>query len=658
MTDAQARAGQAKSLAKRLNSNGWMDAMIAQVRDHQEVTRKRSDQELASNRPSSTDYSDESLIDSAARVAEAIARVIGVRLFDTQIRAGLVMSIGGIAEMQTGEGKTLSGVLPVYVHSVRGGVHVATPNAYLASRDHELLRDIYSMLGLTSALVTDELDDANANQGYRADVTFAASHTFGFDFLKDSLVEQAERSFELGARFLTSLRGQAQRPRRQRRLNAAIIDEVDDVLLDDAISPLILSGRDLRSAIQSHDDDLAVLAMADHIANKLDLNTHYQLNRGGRPTLSALGLDVIYRDFVPPRVMNRTWHEYVQNALHAKDTCRRDIHYIVREDKIQLIDGATGRLFSDRTWTRGLQQAVETREGIDVTPESTTLAKITKQDYFRRYRFLTGMTGTAAGCESEFARTYGMPVIPIRTRSPSRRMVLPMQCYRTKRDKYNAIVQETVSMANQDRAVLIGTLNIDDSFEISRRLDASSIKHQILNGVQDADEAAVIEEAGTVRQITVATSLAGRGTDIALDVNVRDKGGLHVIVSEMHAFSRVDRQLIGRGARCGDPGSARCFVSAEDQLLIDHAPWIVRAIKRRCSDGEVRAGAAIENAIHQLQQQRQSAMADRRADALEADTLQSGTHVRNSASSRDSSVSKNRLSSSNTFNRPTDCWAI
>ncbi|TWU03832.1 preprotein translocase subunit SecA [Neorhodopirellula pilleata] len=614
---------------------------IQRIRELAEDLAERPDDVLRSLRDCIRADQEPTWVQAAAIVVEAIKRVHRIELFDTQIQAGLVMCQGGVAEMQTGEGKTLSAVLPTVVQAISGaGVHVAAPNQYLARRDHVLLSDVYAVLGLTCGYVHDQANDREACLGYRADVTFAASHTFGFDFLRDAWKRKIHVSRQPGSRLLNALRGQNSFTPRQRRPHAAIIDEVDDVLLDDAISPLILSGVDPYSS-DSNLDDSATLNLAQEVAAHLQAGTEYQLSGNQACSLTPAGMDVIYRDFTPSTPMKRTWHEYVDAALRARHAFLRDVHYIIHEGKVQLIDGATGRLFQDRTWSRGLQQAVETYQGLAVTPEPTTLARTTKQSYFRRYPFLAGMTGTARGCERELVRNYQLIVHEIPTRLPSRRELLPMKCFITRTLKYDAVVDEAIKFASQGRAVLIGTLSIDQSRDVSARLAAVSQPHQVLNGVQDADEASVIAAAGRTGQITVATSMAGRGTDIALEPDVRDRGGLHVIVTQMHSLARVDRQLIGRGARCGDPGSARCFVSAEDPLLVDHGPWVCRAIERVFRRGQEIAGPAIVRAIERIQTEQQQRLATRRADALAVEISDQSS-----------------LSSSTASDRPTECWAI
>ena len=294
------------------------------------------------------------------------------------------------------------------------------------------------------------------------------------------------------------------------------------------------------------------------------------------------GFDQVYvhQDMTVHPHLVRPWHEYVVLALRAKHGFERDVHYVVREREVQIVDSSTGRIFVDRTWSDGLHQAIEARESLRISRETTSLAKITRQRFYRYYHSLGGLTGTATGCEQEFATVYGLPVESVPLRVPSQRILLPDHVSLTHQEKLAAIGDEAEATIQAGRAVLIGTLSISESRDVASELQSKGLAVQLLNGVQDADEAAVVAAAGQPSAVTVATNLAGRGTDIKLHPSVAKLGGLHVIVTQKHSLSRVDRQLIGRCARCGDPGTARVFVSAADALIREHAPWIVRAIRR------------------------------------------------------------------------------
>lgn len=658
MNEAWDRTRNAKRTARRFNQHGWIDSLIEQVLDHAGRFELASDDVCRIERDRRDSFSDERLVENGAKVVSAVKRVLGLSMFETQIRAGLVMSLGAIAEMQTGEGKTVAGVLPVAVQASRGnGVHVGTPNEYLAQRDHRILNDVFSLLGLTSDCLNDQADDQQAHHAYRCDVTFAAAHTLGFDYLRDSLSRKKNNQKSLGQSLIGRLRGQLDAPRRQRPLAAAIVDEADDVLIDDAVSPLILSGLVSREDGSSEALDAIAIRNARGVAGSLVPGEHFpeklSLSRGSSGCLTPEAIELVYdyfvdcEDFRAAPHMRRTWHEYVESALLALHGLKREVHYLVGDGKIELIDGSTGRIFGDRSWSRGLQQAVEAVEGLPLTNEPSTLARITKQQYFRGYPFLAGMTGTAKGCENELGRVYGTPVISIPTRIESKRIIHATFCFDCQTAKNTAIVDEAIEFACQGRAVLIGTHSISESSEIASRLHDRDVVFELLNGVQDADEAEVVAGAGQPRRITVATNLAGRGTDIGLASDVRDAGGLHVIVGQVHPLSRVDRQLIGRSARCGDPGSARSFIAADDDLLVGNAPWISRAIQRRCQEGPNEATAGIEatpvivRAIEQVQSECQSVSARQRITSLSAEmNLES------------------KLTSIDKTERPTACWAL
>ncbi|MEM8667008.1 MAG: preprotein translocase subunit SecA [Planctomycetota bacterium] len=563
----QQTVDETKRCAKALESYSDRDL----VSHTNQLRRFQSD---ASKRMEQTQF----LALSAAAVVEALRRVMGLRLFDVQIRAGVMVSHGAVAEMQTGEGKTLSGAIPAYVHALsRRGVHVVTTNAYLAERDRESLDPVFQLLGISTGVLLSHLSPAETRAAYRADVTYGPGYAFGFDYLKDQLTLDRIQRPRLGHRVLTQMAGKESSSHLlQRGLNAAIIDEVDHVLIDDAVSPMILTfGSDEESPDSAiHREAKCV---ADHLVQDADF-----LCTGRHVELTDHGFRVVYassKDAVRSQLL-RPWHEYVVLALKAKHALRRDIDYVLVDDEIRIVDPSTGRIFEDRKWSDGLHQAVEARESMRIRSERVAEAKITRQRFYRQYRFLAGMTGTAAGCEREFASVYGMPIAVVPLRRSSRRLMLAEHHSLTRTEKMTAIGSECEAMVGDGRSVLVGTLSIAESLEIASELQGRGLRFELLNGIQDADEASIVAGAGQPGAITVATNLAGRGTDIKLHADVAKSGGLHVIVAQPHSLSRVDRQLVGRCARCGDPGSARVFVCAEDSPAKDHAPWIRRALQR------------------------------------------------------------------------------
>lgn len=516
-----------------------------------------------------------------ALASEAVRRVLGFQLYSVQLYASKILAAGSIAEMATGEGKTLSAVPATVVRGLYGaGVHIATPNAYLAERDHELLAPIYELLGLTTALLPEKASPDEKKVAYQADVTFGTGYEFGFDYLRDQLALRTSAMSQLGSNLIAQLTGNAQSASTaQRGLAFSIVDEADNVLIDDASSPLILSQIPPGEAA---DGDAIRLAM--RLAEELDADSEYTV-KTGRVELSKNGKDRIHRDDVaiPVKQLLRPWASYVEQALHAKLNVLRDVHYVLDGEEVQLVDATTGRIFADRSWQNGLHQAVEAKEGLKISPESQILAEITRQRFYRLYGQLAGMTGTADNCERELAMVYGTKVVPVPLRQPSRRKTLPMRILPTHGEKYEAILRAVVEMHSTGRPILIGTRTIESSQEIVEGIESLGLPCQLLNGKQDAEEASVVSAAGQSGAITIATNLAGRGTDIKLDERARHLGGLHVIVAECHDSGRIDRQLVGRCARQGDPGSTQTFVSADDSLLEQNGEWLADTIRKLSS---------------------------------------------------------------------------
>ncbi len=583
------RSSIARATSQQLRRTGWIPDLIARTRSMASTLRVANSESLHAHtrqlrkiaRQNPTPVDDSNLALAAAGVIHAVQRALGKELFDVQLYAGIVVSCGAIAEMQTGEGKTISGVLPAYLRSLSGlGVHVVTPNDYLAQRDHDLLAPVFQQLGLTTAAIEASADATERQSAYRADITFGSSHAFGMDYLRDQLNLDSAVEQRLGDRVYSTVMGSEVESRLlQRGLNSAIIDEVDHVLIDDAVSPLLLSRADEGEA-----PDAAVHRAALACSTGLRVDVDFRVLAGSQVQLTEAGFNSVYASGSQPLLAHpalvRPWHEYIVLALRAQTCYQRDVQYVVRQAKVQIVDASTGRIFEDRTWSDGLQQAIEAREKLNIRAEAKPLARVTRQRLFRKYAFLGGLTGTAADCEQEFASVYGLPVAVVPLRTPCRRVVLREHFTTTFAEKVVNIVDSAESIIFAGRAVLIGTLSIAESLEIARELQSRNLSFQLLNGVQDADEATLIAQAGGRGAITVATSLAGRGTDIILDPHVAQAGGLHVIVAQKHALARVDRQMIGRCARCGDAGSAQVFVSAEDAIANADAPWISRAIGR------------------------------------------------------------------------------
>ncbi|MFM9964546.1 MAG: preprotein translocase subunit SecA [Planctomycetaceae bacterium] len=510
-----------------------------------------------------------------ALVAEAAKRTLGIELYDVQLQAGLVLASESVAEMKTGEGKTYAAMLPAFLYSLASrGVHVATSNAYLAQRDCELLKPLYESLGATVGLVEADANSVEKQAAYSCDVTFAAGSEFGFDYLRDQVALRKLADRPLGSEFLRLLRGTASATREtlQRPLAASIVDEIDNVLIDDACSPLLLSMDSHRPA-----EDAAAHLAARQLADRLTEPDDILIDRvtcSVRLTEQGHSRAWENADNLPLKCLLRPWVSYIEQALRAKHFFRRDVHFVVQKQKVVIVDESTGRLFEERTWRDGLHQAIEAREGVPITAEKSSLARITRQRFSRLYDRLCGLTGTATGSEAEFRDVYRLSVSPIPTHRPDRRQLLPTRFFASGDTKWEAVALAVRDLHWTGRPVLIGTRSITASERIAATLTDAHLPFRLLNGVQTEDEATIIAQAGQTGAITIATNMAGRGTDIKPDAAALANGGLHVIATEHHDSHRVDRQLIGRTARQGDPGSAQFFSSADDDLLVRYGDWL------------------------------------------------------------------------------------
>jgi len=533
--------------------------------------------------------SDDFLISAFALVSDAARRTIGIVYYDVQLLAGLALARGCVAEMQTGEGKTLVAALPAFTHALTGrGVHVVTANSYLAARDHQLLSPLFESMGLTSALLPERTGTTQKQAAYACDIIYGTGYEFGFDYLRDQIALRQRHSSRLGDSLLGLLRGQAPPESRlaQRGLAFAIIDEVDNILIDDASSPLILCNQAAAEALDT-DAHLAARRLIDRL--KTD---HYELdNVSGVARLTDVGSRFVYEETneIPLKSLLRPWSQYVEQAIRARELYRRDVHYVVRGGKVCIVDESTGRIFSERSWRDGLHQAIEANEGLPITAEQQPVARITRQRFFRLYDGLCGMTGTAAGSEREFEEFYSLPVIPISLRMPCKRIVFAPRFFADQQSKWSAIGDEVLDFHRTGRPVLVGTRTIADSETLARQLETRQLRFQLLNGCQDENEAAIVGQAGQRGAITIATNMAGRGTDIKLSTNALDRDGLHVIAAEPHASRRIDRQLFGRCARQGEPGSAQLFVSADDDLLRKNESRLRNRMRKvKSSNNEIR----------------------------------------------------------------------
>jgi preprotein translocase subunit SecA len=500
---------------------------------------------------------------------EATRRHTGMRQFPVQLLGGAAMMSGALAEMQTGEGKTLTAILPAVAAALMGRfVHIVTVNDYLARRDAELLRPVYESLGLTVGLVEHDQNHEARRRTYACDITYCTNKDLVFDYLRDRLALGARRS---SARLLIDgLFGttSAERSRHTmlRGLDFAIVDEADSVLIDEARTPLILSGTQ-----EDADNDAGSYGVALDLARKLERGEHFlaaaderiiRLTERGERRLAELAssLGGLWS-------IRRAREELVQQALSALYLFRRDTQYIVSDGKVQIVDEYTGRVMPDRSWQHGLHQLIEAKEDCSITKRSNTLARITYQRFFRRYLHLCGMTGTAIETSGEMHATYGLRVVPIPTNRPMRRSDVGTRVFPTAKVKWQAVVESVLRETRKGRAVLIGTRSVDASEHVGCLLSASGLQPLILNARQDRQEAEIIAAAGQPGRVTVATNMAGRGTDILLHPSVREAGGLHVVLTEFHESRRIDRQLFGRAGRQGDPGSCEAIVAVDDELF-------------------------------------------------------------------------------------------
>ena len=528
-----------------------MGKIVEKINSYEEELHNLSDATLAGytekfkDRLADGETLDDILPEAFAVVREASSRVLGMRHFDVQLIGGICLHEGKIAEMRTGEGKTLVATLPTYLNALTGkGVHMVTVNDYLAKRDSIEMGRLYNFLGLTVGLIRHDMDFPERKFAYNCDVTFGTNNEYGFDYLRDNMVVDLNQMV-------------------QRELNFAIVDEVDSILIDEARTPLIISGPGSKST------DTYV-----HMAKAVE-----QLKEGEDYTVDEKQKTVTPADSAVPKVEkilgiknlydaeNIEMSHCFMAALRAKSLMKRDRDYVIKNGEVVIVDEFTGRLMEGRRYSDGLHQAIEAKEGVEVRRESQTLASITFQNYFRMYNKLGGMTGTAKTEEDEFLKIYKLPVVVVPTNKPVIRIDHPDVIYKTKRAKYKAVANDVERISATGQPILIGTTSIEQSEELSRILDKKGIPHNVLNAKFHEQEAEIIAGAGQEGSVTIATNMAGRGTDIKLGEGVMELGGLYIVGTERHESRRIDNQLRGRSGRQGDPGESRFYLSLEDDLL-------------------------------------------------------------------------------------------
>jgi len=505
-----------------------------------------------------------------ALVREAGRRTLRMRHFDVQIVGGISLFYGSIAEMQTGEGKTLTATLPLYLHALAGkGAHLATVNDYLAARDAEWMRPIYELLGLTVGVIQTKDTSDDRRQAYGCDITYGTAKEFGFDFLRDRLLLRRlglrQEDFASGLSDHRLEEG-SDKPV-QRSSHFCLVDEADSILIDEARTPLIIGSL----GDQIRDQVAATYRWSAAAASRFQEHAHYEVDNDTKKIeLTPEGRQLV-RSIPHPDVMRSVGlidlYQYIERAIKVNRDFHLDRQYVVRDGEIVIVDEYTGRLAEGRKWRDGIHQALEAKEKLEVTVPTGQAARITVQDLFLRYKYLAGMTGTARTSGRELYKIYKTRVIPMPTNRPPQRQRFADRVFADTQEKFQAIVEEVRELHAQGRPVLIGTRSIDKSELLSSMLSAAALEHQVLNANEIEREAEIVARAGVAGKITVATNMAGRGTDIKLGESVAEKGGLHVICTELHDSARIDRQLIGRCGRQGDPGTFRQYLAVDDEIL-------------------------------------------------------------------------------------------
>lgn len=568
--------------------------------------RKKSDEELKAKtvefkeRLKNGETLEDIMVEAFATIREAAYRVIGEFPYPVQLMGAYVLQGGDIAEMKTGEGKTLTSIMAAYLNALEGkGVHVVTVNEYLAQRDAEWMGQIHRFLGLTVGINLRQLTPAQKRQAYECDITYTTNSEVGFDYLRDNMVTRKEDRV---------LRG----------LNFALVDEVDSILIDESRTPLIISGGRKQTA--------NLYIQADKFVRSLKENEDYEVNVKDRlAILTESGVakgEKFFRVKNLYDIENTQTVHHINQALKANYVMGRDVEYVVDEenDEILIVDQNTGRLMKGRQYSDGLHQAIEAKEGITIKDETTTLATITYQNFFRLYNKLSGMTGTAKTEEEEFLSIYNMRVYEIPTNRPVARVDYPDAIYGTKKAKFEALVNEVCELYEKGQPVLVGTIAVETSELISKMLKARKIPHEVLNAKNHQREAEIVKNAGRKKAVTIATNMAGRGTDIKLQEGVKELGGLAVLGSERHESRRIDNQLRGRSGRQGDPGFSRFYVSVQDDLMVRFGSERMEGLFAQLGDQAVES-KTVSKSIGSAQRRVEGVNFDARKTLLEYDDV-------------------------------------
>ena len=572
--------------------------------DYADAMAALSDEDLKAktvefrNRLSNGETLDDIMCEAFAVAREAAKRVIGEYPYFCQLEGACVLHHGDIAEMKTGEGKTLTSVMAVYLNALEGkGVHVITVNEYLAQRDSEWMGAIHRFLGLTVGLNVRALTPAEKRKAYECDVTYTTNAEVGFDYLRDNMVTRVE-------------------DRVLRPLNVALVDEVDSILIDESRTPLIISGGQRSTA--------NLYLNADRFVKRLSEDTDYEIDiKGKNIQLTEEGIHKAEKFFKVENIYdidNTSLVHYIQQALKANYIMHNDVEYVVEEGEVIIVDQNTGRKMPGREYSDGLHQAIQAKEGVPIKQETTTLATITYQNFFRLYSKLCGMTGTAKTEEEEFLSIYNMRVVEIPTNKPVIRKDEPDLIFGTKKAKYAALIEEVKELHAKGQPVLVGTISVETSELLSRMLKSERIRHEVLNAKNHAREADIIAMAGKEGSVTIATNMAGRGTDIKLTDKSRELGGLAVIGSERHESRRIDNQLRGRSGRQGDPGYSRFYVSLEDELMVRFGSERIQGLFSQMGDVPIE-NSTVSKAISTAQKRVEGINFDVRKNLLDYDDV-------------------------------------
>jgi preprotein translocase subunit SecA len=566
------RAGEGRTLKRleqRVREVNALESEIEQLSDDQLAAKTIEFRE----RFEAGEELEDLLPEAFACVREASKRTLGLRHFDVQLVGGMVLHEGRIAEMKTGEGKTLVATLPLYLNSLAGvNVHLVTVNDYLARRDAAWMGPVYQALGVSVGVIQSQMPDEERKVAYSSDITYGTNSEFGFDYLRDNMAPSLEWTVQRGHWF-------------------AIVDEVDSILIDEARTPLIISGEPEAAAETYYAFASAVGDLQNEVDYEVDekFQTASPTEEGVAKVEQTLGVDNLYAP------ENGQLVNHLIQAIKAKELYQRDVEYVISDGEVKIVDEFTGRIMEGRRWSEGLHQAVEAKEGVRIQDENVTVATITIQNYFRMYTKLAGMTGTAITEANEFHEIYSLEVVPVPTNMPMIRNDQNDLIYRTKDEKFAAVSEDIVERHGTGQPVLVGTISVEVSEHLSRLLERRGIPHEVLNAKNHEREAAIIEKAGQPGAVTIATNMAGRGVDIKLGDGVADLGGLYVLGTERHESRRIDNQLRGRSGRQGDPGETRFYLSAQDEVIrLFAGERIYRILDSKIGPGE---GEPIEHSM-------------------------------------------------------------